>query len=40
MTAWFMYQLKGDTETGKAFATGGELENNSLYQDVKTNITK
>ncbi len=40
MTAWFMYQLKGDQEAGKAFSVGGELESNSLYQDVKTNITK
>lgn len=38
MTAWFMYQLKGDAEAGSAFAAGGELERNSLYQDVKTNI--
>lgn len=40
MTAWFMYYLKDDQEAGKAFASGGELERNSLYQDVKTNITK
>ena len=40
MTAWFMYQLEGDQEAGKAFAVGGELEGNSLYQDAKTNITK
>ena len=40
MTAWFMYYLQGNEEAGKAFAVGGELENNSLYQDVKTNITK
>lgn len=38
MTAWFMYQLKGDKEAGEAFAVGGELSNNSLYQDVKSNI--
>lgn len=39
MIAWFMYQLKGDQEAKKAFEINGELENNSLYQDVKTNIT-
>ena len=35
MTAWFVYHLQGDTEAGKAFAIGGELSANSLYQDVK-----
>lgn len=39
MTAWFMYWLKNDTEAGKAFIINGELDNNSLYQDVCTNIT-
>lgn len=38
MTAWFMYCLQGDQDAGKAFAAGGELESNNLYQDVKTNI--
>lgn len=38
MTAWFMYYLQDDTEAGKAFAVGGELSANSLYQDVRTNI--
>ena len=40
MTAWFMYYLQSDTEAGKAFAMGGELSTNSLYQDVQTNINK
>lgn len=38
MTAWFMYYLQNDNEAGKAFTTNGELANNSLYQDVKSNI--
>lgn len=33
-----MYHLQGDTEAGEAFAVGGELSKNSLYQDVLTNI--
>lgn len=40
MTAWFMYYLQSDTEAGKAFAMGGELSTNILYQDVQTNINK
>ena len=40
MTAWFVYHLQGDTEAGKAFAIGGELSANSLYQDVQTNINE
>lgn len=35
-----MYHLQGDTEAGKAFAIGGELSANSLYQDVQTNINE
>lgn len=32
--AWFMWQLQGDEEAGKAFAgVGAEILNNSLYQD-------
>lgn len=38
MTAWFIYQLKDDSEAGKAFIVKGELSGNSLYQDVKSNI--
>lgn len=38
MTAWFMYYLQNDEEAGKAFAENGELSNNALYQDVKSNI--
>ncbi len=38
MTAWFMYYLQNDMEAGKAFAIGGELSTNSLYQDVQTNL--
>lgn len=40
MTAWFMYYLQGDQEAGTAFTDDGELENNSLYQDMKTNLVK
>lgn len=38
VTAWFMYYLQNDEEAGKVFAKNGELANNSLYQDVQTNI--
>lgn len=38
MIAWFMYYLQGDQEAGRAFTKGGELSNNSLYQDVQTNM--
>lgn len=38
MTAWFMYYLKNDIDAGKAFIQNGELSNNALYQDVKTNL--
>lgn len=39
MTAWFMYYLQGDANAGAAFAIGGELFANSLYQDVQANIS-
>lgn len=38
MTAWFMYYLQNNEEAGSVFKTDGELFNNSLYQDVKSNI--
>ena len=38
MIAWFMAYLKEDNEAKEVFTTDGELVNNSLYQDVKTNI--
>lgn len=38
MTAWFMYYLQNNQDAGKAFTQNGELSNNALYQDVKTNF--
>lgn len=39
VTAWFMWQLQGDEEAGKAFnGSGAEVLQNSLYQDVQSNI--
>lgn len=39
VTAWFMWQLKGDNEASKAFiGEKAELLNNKLYQDVRINI--
>lgn len=39
MTAWFRYYLQNDNEAGKAFiGADAEIKNNSLYQDVKSNI--
>jgi len=38
MTAWFAYLLKNDNKAGEVFTENGELFNNELYQDVKTNI--
>lgn len=38
MTAWFEYYLKDNKEDKKAFTVDGELSQNSLYQDVVTNI--
>jgi len=39
VTAWFRYYLQNDNEAGKAFiGDNAEIKNNSLYQDVKSNI--
>lgn len=39
VTAWFMWQLQGDTEAAKAFIGGNpEILNNELYKDQKINI--
>jgi len=38
VTAWFMYYLKGDNDSKKAFVVDGELSKNSLYQDFRSNI--
>jgi len=38
MAAWFIAYLKDDKEAKKAFTINGELSQNSLYQDVQTNI--
>lgn len=39
VTAWFMWQLQGDEEAGKAFiGDNPEINNNKLYQDIKINI--
>ena len=39
VTAWFMWQLQGDEEAGKAFAgVNAEILNNSLYQDQRISI--
>lgn len=39
MTAWFMWQLQGDTEAAKAFTGDApELLANPLYQDQKINL--
>ena len=39
MTAWFMWQLQGDTEAAKAFiGDSPELLNNSLYQDQRIDL--
>jgi len=39
VTAWFMWQLKGDEEAAKAFTGDSpEIMTNSLYQDQITNI--
>lgn len=36
VTAWFMWQLQGDEEAGKAFVgENPEIENNKLYQDIQ-----
>ena len=39
VTAWFMWQLKGDAEAGEAFTGNSpELLRNTLYQDQQVNI--
>ena len=39
MTAWFMWQLKGDTEAAKAFVGDNpEILSNSLYQDQSIDL--
>ena len=39
VTAWFMWQLKGDEEAEKAFiGDSPEIENNKLYQDIQISI--
>ena len=38
MTAWFMYHLQGDEETGAAFlGDNAEILNNANWQDVQKN---
>lgn len=39
VTAWFVWQLQGDKEAGKAFiGDSPEISNNKLYQDVKLSV--
>lgn len=39
VTAWFMWQLQGDKEAGKAFiGESPEISNNKLYQDVRLSV--
>lgn len=39
VTAWFMWQLQGDEEAGKAFiGDAPEIRNNKLYQDIAIDI--
>ncbi len=39
ITAWFMWQLQGDEEAGKAFAGGHpEILQNELYRDQRTDL--
>lgn len=39
VTAWFMWQLQGDEEAGKAFSGDNpEIRNNKLYQDVQLSV--
>lgn len=41
VTAWFMWQLQGNENAGKAFSNGsGELLTNEIYQDQRSNLTK
>lgn len=38
MTAWFMYNLKGDTEAGNVFiGKNAEIINNANWQDIEKN---
>lgn len=39
VTAWFMWQLQGDSEAAKAFVgDNAEILSNELYQDQKSNL--
>lgn len=39
VAAWFMWQLQGNAEAGKAFTgDNAEIMKNELYQDIKNNI--
>lgn len=39
VTAWFMWQLQGDEEAGKAFiGDNPEIKNNELYQDSQLSV--
>lgn len=39
VTAWFMWQLQGDEEAGKAFiGDNPEINNNELYQDIQLSV--
>lgn len=39
VTAWFMWQLQGDEEAGKAFiGDNPEIRNNKLYQDIQLSV--
>ena len=41
VTAWFMWQLKGDAEAARVFlGEDAEIMSNSLYQDQQINIMK
>ena len=41
VTAWFMWQLQGDSEAAKAFAGDSpEFMSNSLYQDQKVDLSE
>ncbi len=41
VTAWFMWQLQGDTEAGQAFnGSDAEILKNILYQDQKLDISE
>ena len=39
VTSWFMWQLQGDKEAGKAFiGDSPEISNNKLYQDIQLSV--